>query len=153
MSITYKSSVTPDEMNVLRASIGFHQIAPEQLAAGLAGSERVAVACDNAQTVGMARLIWDGGGVALITDVIVRPDHQSQGIEAQLVGKLLDHLRGKLRPGFGIQVDVRAWEGQEPLYHELGFTVSTRERRGTPMQICLTDQIELTDQRFGQCGL
>ena len=34
MSITYKSSVTPDEMNVLRASVGFRQIAPEQLLPG-----------------------------------------------------------------------------------------------------------------------
>lgn len=152
MNVTYKHSITPDEINALRDAVGFRQIDPEQVAAGLAGSARVAAAVDNGQTVGMARLIWDGGGVALVTDMIVRPDCQSQGIEAQLVERLLDYLRGQLKPGFGIQVDVRAWEDQEPIYEGLGFAVSTPERRGTPMQICLTDHIELTDQRFKQCG-
>lgn len=152
MNVTYKSSITPDEVNALRAAVGFRQIDPEQLAAGLAGSAQVAAAVDNGQTVGMARLIWDGGGVALVTDMIVQPDCRSQGIEVQLVEQLLDFLRGKLKPGFGIQVDVRAWEDQQPIYEGLGFVASTPELRGTPMQICLTDQIELTDKKFKQCG-
>lgn len=152
MDITYKNSITADEVNCLRASIGFRQIDPEQLSAGLEGSAFVTAAYDNDSAVGMARLIWDGGGVALITDVIVSPEYQSNGIEKELVGQVLDYLRGKLKPGFGIQVDVRAWERQEPIYQSLGFEVSTRERRGTPMQICLTDHIELTDAKFKQCG-
>lgn len=32
----------------------------------------------------------------------------------------------------------------------VGFRVSTPEQRGTPMQNCLTDHIELTDSMFGQ---
>lgn len=150
--ITYKNSITADEINSLRASVGFRQIDQEQLNAGLEGSKFVTAAYDNDKAVGMARLIWDGGGVALLTDVIVSPEYQSQSIEKELVEQALDYLRGKLRPGFGIQVDVRAWERQELIYQDLGFEVSTQERRGTPMQICLTDQIELTDARFGQCG-
>lgn len=152
MDITYKNSITADEVNCLRASIGFRQIDTEQLSAGLEGSAFVTAAYDSGRAVGMARLIWDGGGVALITDVIVSPEHQSMGIEEELVGQILNYLRGKLKPGFGIQVDVRAWERQEPVYQSLGFEVSTRERRGTPMQICLTDHIELTDAKFKQCG-
>lgn len=152
MDITYKNSITADEVNSLRASIEFRQIDPEQLAAGLKGSAFIAAACDIGRTVGMARLIWDGGGVALVTDVIVLPEYQAQGIEAELVSQILDYLRGKLKPGFGIQVDVRAWERQEPIYQGLGFEISTRERRGTTMQICLTDHIELTDAKFKQCG-
>lgn len=152
MEITYKNNITADEVNSLRASIGFRQIDAEQVSAGLKGSSFITAAYDNGNAVGMARLIWDGGGVALVTDVIVSPEYQSQGIEKELVGQVLDYLRGKLKPGFGIQVDVRAWERQEPIYQSLGFGVSTRERRGTPMHICLTDHIELTDAKFKQCG-
>lgn len=123
---------------------------PEQICSGLEGSRVVVAAYDRDKAVGMARLIWDGGMVALVTDVIVLPLYQAQGIEAEMMSQLLDFLRGKLKPGYGIQVDVRAWGSQEAIYRELGFVVSTRELRGLPMHLCLTEQIELTDMRFAQ---
>ena len=98
----------------------------------------------------MARLIWDGGAVALIRDIIVVPDYQMQGIEAELIRQILDFLNTKLKPGFGIQVDVMAWSNQEKIYESLGFQASIPQRRGRPMHICLTDQIELTDAMFQQ---
>ncbi len=117
---------------------------------GLKGSGRVVSACHQGRAVGMARLVWDGGMTALITDVIVLPEYQDQGLEQELVARILDFLRDQLQPGFGIQVDVKAWERQEALYTGLGFQPSTRERRGTPMHICLTDQIEITDALYKQ---
>ena len=69
-----------------------------------------------------------------------------------LVARLLE-LRGdraQLEPGFGIQVDVRAWGGQEALYAGLGFQPSAQARRGLPMHICLTNQMEITDRMFHQ---
>lgn len=150
MSILYRESITPEEANHLRGSIGFRRIAPAQLSAGLAGSRRIAAAYDGDQVVGMARLLWDGGMVALITDVIVSPEYQGKNLERELVTKLLDFLRNQLRPGFGIQVDVKAWGQQEALYTELGFQTSTKEQRGVPMHICLTDQIEITDAIYKQ---
>ena len=151
MSITYKDTITADEVNFLRASVGFRQIDPEQIKAGLDGSAFTVAAYDQHQIVGMSRLIWDGGMVALIPDVLVSPEHQMQGIEYEMVTRILDFLRNKLKPGFGIQVDVKAWDHQEVLYESLGFQISTQEHRGVPMQICLTDQIELTDAKFNQC--
>lgn len=150
MEMQYRDGITPDEMNQLRASIGFRQIAPTQLCAGLEGSRMVVSAYSGDRAVGMARLIWDGGGTALITDVIVRPEYQAQGLEREIVAKFLDFLRSRLRPGFGIQVDVKAWSRQESLYTDLGFQLSTKERRGIPMHICLTDQIEITDALYKQ---
>ncbi len=151
MGIAYQNSITPDEVNFLRASIGFRQIDPKQIGAGLKGSSRIVSAYDSTQVVGMARLIWDQGGVALLTDVIVLPRYQNQGIEEEMVSQILAFLESALEPGFGIQVDVRAWSSQEAFYHTLGFQASALERRGLPMQICLTNQIERTDARFGQC--
>lgn len=152
MGITYKNSITAEEVNFLRASVGFRQIAPEQIAAGLEGSRFISAACSNGQIVGMARLIWDGGGAAILKDVIVLPEYRERGLEEELVGQVLEYLREKLKPGFGIQVDVQAWKWQDAIYRNLGFEISTPERRGIPMQICLTDHIELTDKQFRQCG-
>lgn len=151
MSITYKNTLSAEEVNFLRKSVGFRQILPEQLNAGLNGSALIVSAYDQHQIVGAARLIWDGGIAALITDVLVLPEYKMQGIEEGLVMRLLDFLRSKLEPGFGIQVDVKAWNDQEKFYESLGFQRSARERRGVPMHICLTEQIELTDAKFKQC--
>ena len=120
MDIEYRDRISASEMNALRKGIGFRQIHQEQLGAGLAGSARIAAAYHGEQAVGMARLLWDGGATALITDVIVLPEYRGQGMEERLVESLL------------------------------GFQLSTRERRGTPMHICLTDQIEITDKCFRQ---
>lgn len=152
MSITYKNTISAEEVNLLRASIGFRQILPEQISAGLNGSALIAVAYDQCRIVGMARLIWDGGFVALIPDVLVLPEYKMQGVERELITRLLDFLQSKLEPGFGIQVDIKAWDQRETFYEELGFQLSTYELRGIPMHICLTNQIELTDAKFGQCS-
>ena len=148
----YKNSITADEVNKLRRAVCFRQIDEAQIEAGLSGSALIVSAYEDSHAVGMARLIWDGGMTALITDLIVLPEHQKRGIEAEIIRQILSFLQKQLHPGFGIQVDVRAWGNQETLYRELGFEVSAQERRGVPMQICLTEQIELTDARFQQCG-
>ena len=151
MSIIYKNTVSAEEVNCLRKSVGFRQILPEQIRAGLGGSALVVSAYDRSGIVGMARLIWDGGMVALITDVLVLPEYKTNGVERELIERLLDFLRSKLKPGFGIQVDVKVWDNREAVYESLGYQLSANERRGVPMHICLTDRIELTDAQFKQC--
>jgi hypothetical protein len=79
-------------------------------------------------------------------------EYSNKGVESELITHILNFLRDKLRPGFGIQVDIRAFGEQESLYEKLGFQISTAERRGVPMHICLTNQIELTDKMFKQMG-
>ena len=148
----YKNSITADEVNKLRRAACFRQLDEAQIRAGLSGSVLIVSAYEGSDAVGMARLIWDGGITALITDLVVLPEYQNRGIETEMIKRILSFLQDRLRPGFGIQVDVWAWGNQEFLYRELGFVVSTQERRGVPMHICLTEQIELTDARFQQCG-
>ena len=69
------------------------QIDPEQIEAGLNGSAFIVAAYDQNQIVGMSRLIWDGGMVALIPDVLVLPEYQMKGIEQEMVTQLLDFLQ------------------------------------------------------------
>lgn len=148
----YKNTITADEVNELRRAVSFRQLDESQIKAGLNGSALVVSAYDNSHVVGMARLIWDGGIVALITDLIVLPEYQNRKIENEMIRRIFNFLQEQLHPGFSIQVDVRAWKNQETICQDMGFEVSTQERRGIPMQICLTNQIEITDKRFKQCG-
>lgn len=151
MNITYASSITANEVNSIRASVGFRQIHPEQIKAGLHGSAVVVAAYYRDVAIGMSRLIWDGGTVALIQDILVVPQYQMQGIEIEMITRICDFLSSKLKPGYGIQVDAKVWSNQEEIFEQLGFQVSTPQRRGVPMHVCLTNRIELTDAMFKQC--
>jgi GNAT superfamily N-acetyltransferase len=152
MDILYKNSITVEEANHIRKSVGFRQNHPEELQNSLNGSNFIVAAYKGDAAIGMARLLWDGGGVAIVLDLLVIPEYVTQGIEQELIAQIFQFLRGKLKPGFGIQVDIRAWGKQEALFESLGFQVSAPKRRGVPMHICLTDQIELTDRMFHQMG-
>lgn len=58
--------------------------------------------------------------------------------------RLWDFLRTSLNPGYGIQIDVNAFNNHQiELYEGLGFSVSTVEQRGVPMHLCLTNQITI----------
>ena len=61
MNLTYTNTITADEVNAIRASVGFRQIHPEQVQAGLDGSTFIVAAREGDKIAGMARLIWDGG--------------------------------------------------------------------------------------------
>jgi len=150
--INYKNTITVDEVNTIRKAMQWRQDNPKQLQASLYGSALIVAAYDQSKAVGMARLLWDGGGCASITSILL-PEYKKIGIETELIQRILVYLQEKLQPGYGIQVDVRAWEGQESIYKDLGFQLSTVERRGIPMHICLTNQIELTDRMFEQTGV
>jgi len=145
MNITYVNEISAHEVNCLRSSIGFRKINLEQLNASLAGSAYIVAAYSKEEVIGMSRLIWDGGSVALIHDIIVVPQYQMQGIEAEMLNRIFVFLKSKLKPGFGIQVDIRAWNNQVEYFESVGFQISTTQKRGVPMHICLTNQIELTD--------
>jgi len=149
MNLTYTNTITADEINFIRKSVGFRQIHTEQLEAGLKGSKVIVAVYDQNRSIGFARLIWDGGCVALIPDLLVIPEYQMQGIEENMINHIFNFLREKLKPGYGIQVDVRAWNN-ESLLKSFGFQVSTVKKRGLPMHICLTNQVELTDAMFEQ---
>jgi GNAT superfamily N-acetyltransferase len=142
MNITYKNTITADEVNAIRKSMGWRQNHPDQIQEELDCSEFIIAAYDEDKAIGMATA---GGTVLLI------PEYQFQGIENELMNHIFNFLRKKLKSGYGIQLNIRAWnEKQIALYESLGFQISTPEKRGVPMHICLTDQIELTDKMFKQ---
>ena len=152
MNVIYKNDISVEEVNAIRKSMGWRQDNTEQLQSALDGSALIVAAYEGNKAIAMARLIWDGGGGASISNIQIMPEYRNTGIEKELISQILDYLRERLKPGFGIQVDIRSFGDQEPLYEDIGFQISTKERRGVPMHICLTNQIELTDKMFKQMG-
>jgi len=151
VKITYKTTITVDEVNAIRQSMGWRQIHPEQQQANIDGNTLTIAAYDGGTAVAMAGLRWNGGSFANM-DILLNPAYQNNEIENEFVARICSFLRGKLKPGFGIQLDMNVRGGQEALYESLGFVSATPENSGIPMRICLMDQIELTDTLFKQMG-
>lgn len=130
INVIYKNTITVDEVNYLRTSVGFFRIHPEQVQASFNGSSLIASAYNKEKIVGMARLIGMG-------DLL--PEYQMQEIEREMITRICQFLRSKLKPSYSIQVDIKIWDNQKAYFTEMGFLVSTIELRGIPMHICLTN--------------
>lgn len=150
MNLLFKDSILAEEVNELRKSIGFRRLHLDQITLSLQGSKKVIGVYDGHVNVAMARLIFDGGSVALILDLIVKPEYENLNIEKTMIDKMLDYLKDQLKPGFGIQIDIKAWNKQVEIYKDLGFQISKVENRGHAMHYCISMDIEITDKKYDQ---
>lgn len=52
----------------------------------------IAIDTDTGETVGMARVVGDGGTVYHICDMAVHPGHQGRGLGSRLMDAVMDHV-------------------------------------------------------------
>jgi hypothetical protein len=64
---------TPDEYGRLRASVGWNELSPDAIRAGLSGSLYSVVLERDGEAVGCGRVVGDGGVYFYVQDVIVAP--------------------------------------------------------------------------------
>jgi GNAT superfamily N-acetyltransferase len=140
MNITYTNTISTENYNGLRESAGWGKIHPEQAAASIAGSAFVVSAVDGEKTVGVARLVWDGGYAALLKDVIVLPEYQKSGIGTEMMNQLIRFIKSKIQLGYGIQIDLMSADGKECFYEKFGFVSRPRPNRGAGMDIWLENK-------------
>ena len=66
MNITYTNGISAEDCNRLRNSAGWPQMHLDQIETGLKNSAFIVAAKDGEDTVGMIRLVSDGGYVAFL---------------------------------------------------------------------------------------
>ena len=76
---------------------------------------------DNGKCVGMIRVLSEGGYANFITDVIVIPEYQHQGIGKQMMHRTMDYLYSTLEPGEKIVVYLMSAKEREPFYRQFGY--------------------------------
>ena len=133
MNITYTNNISAEDCAKLRDSAGWTKMHPDQIAAGLKNSAFIVAAKDEETTVGMARLVTDGGYVVFIVDVLVLPEYQRKGIGKIMMGKIMEYIRGQLKDGYCIQVDLMAAKGKEKFYEGFGFVKRPDDSYGCGM--------------------
>ena len=78
--IRYVDHITPEEYMELRRRVGWMEFPLEEARNCVENAYMVTcVRNEDEKAIGVVRLLWDGGYVAFLSDVVVDPDYQGQG--------------------------------------------------------------------------
>lgn len=135
--IRYDNNIEGKEYNKLRKSVGFKELGEEQAERGLKHTDYVVVAKDEEKIVGMARVLFDFGYTAYISDVIVLPEYQGQGIGKTMMLKILQFLKDNSVEGEFMMYALTAAKGKEGFYEKFGFIKRPNDNQGAGMTRCI----------------
>ena len=141
-------TLTPEEYNQLRASVGWETLTPRQARDGLAGSAFYVAFRDGEKPVAMGRVLFDHGYTAYLADIIVTPGYQRHGLGSKVVKALIHRVLATCAPGEKILFALGAAYGKEPFYETMGFYRRPNDQEGHGMNQWITvgqaaPQIEL----------
>lgn len=103
----------------LRIVAGLSPKPPESARAGLPNTWFGVTILAEGRSVGMGRVIGDGGTAFQIVDIAVEPEHQGQGLGKRIMTALMDHLHENAPAG--AYVSLIADGDARHLYAKYGF--------------------------------
>ena len=90
--IRYDDYISPEEYMELRELVGWRLFPLEEAKKCVENAYMVLCVRDDEKAIGVVRLSWDGGYVAFLSDVIVVPEYQGQGIGKKLVEAVIKRI-------------------------------------------------------------
>jgi len=131
--VEYGDLITAEEYLELRNKVGWMMFPVEEAQACIDHAYMVLCARDEGKAIGVVRLLWDTGYIAFLSDVIVDPDYQGQGIGRTLVEACINRLKADMKPGYKVKLTLNSAKGKEPFYEKFGFKVRPNEDAGPAM--------------------
>ncbi|MBR2555862.1 MAG: GNAT family N-acetyltransferase [Aeriscardovia sp.] len=131
--IRYVDNITAEEYMNLRKTVGWVQFPLEEAQICIDNAYMVLCVRDDDKAIGVVRLLWDGGYIAFLSDVIVDPEYQGQGIGRKLVESCIERLKKDMKPGYKVKLTLNSAKGKEPFYEKFGFRVRPNEDAGPAM--------------------
>lgn len=108
-----------DDYRRLRKISGLSEKSQAAAEVGLPNTWHAVTIRHGEQTVGMGRVIGDGGTAFQIVDIAVEPAHQGKGLGKLIVAALVDHLRA--HAPVSAYVSLIADGDAKHLYAKYGF--------------------------------
>ena len=133
----WDEQISIEEYRRLRRRVGWFDMEEGQAGRCLAGSWAVVCARAAGAAVGVARVIGDGGYMALIADVMVDPDWQGRGVGRGLMERALARIQDQLSPGQPVMGNLMSVPGREGFYEQLGFVRRPNEHDGAGLALWL----------------
>ena len=128
-----ENGLTYEEYIALRDSVGWYNLAEEQVSKSIKNSIYDIVVEDNGQTIAMGRLIGDGI-YYIIADIVVKPEYQGKGVGSKIIDKLLTYVDTNTPIGGRSSVQLIAEKGKEEFYIKKGFKLIPHEFCGSGMR-------------------
>jgi GNAT superfamily N-acetyltransferase len=139
-NITFKKDITVSDYTKLRAAVGWPVILPEQAKLSIDGSRFLLAAYNNDAAVGIGRVVSDGGYVCYLSDMIVLPEYQHQGIGSEILKRLTAMIKEDMKPGFQTNFVLLSATGKEPFYERFGFSKRPNNYTGFGMAQWITKE-------------
>jgi len=133
MNINYINEITVSDFNNLRIISGWDAIEEELASNGIKNSLFKLTAKDGEKTVGIVRVIGDGGYVVLISDIMIYPEYQGRGIGRALMEKAMSYINDNIKTGQSVFVNLMAAKDKEHFYTKFGFAIRPNEKSGPGM--------------------
>ena len=130
---TITETLTPEEYMEFRRLVGWAEFPLEQAEPGLKNSAYICCIRKDDLPIALGRVIWDGGYVVYIADVIVRPEYQGNGLGRFIMEHIMEQIRAWLKPGYKVMVSLMSAKGKEPFYNKFGFIDRPDENHGCGM--------------------
>lgn len=137
MKFIYKDSISVQDYNSLRTAVGWQPLCAEQAQQGLNNSAYIISCYAHNSIIGATRIIWDRGYIAYLSDVMVKPQYQHQGIGHYLVSKAIDFMKLQKKKDWRIKIVLVASKGKEGFYEEFGFIERPNAKSGAGMELWL----------------
>ena len=131
--IRYTEDITPEEYMDLRRVVGWVEFPLEEAKACIDNAYMVRCVRDDDRAIGVVRLLWDGGYIAFLSDVIVSPEYQGQGLGRVIMEELLKRIKESLKPGYKVMISLLAAKGKEEFYNKFGFVSRPNDDFGCGM--------------------
>ena len=120
-NVKFKNRISVNDYMRLRKTADWNDISRRQAKTGLRNSVYLLSARVKNRTVGMARIVGDGGYVALIVDVVVSPEYRGRGIGTKMMEILMKYINDSIDDGEGVMAQLMSARGRENFYGRFGF--------------------------------
>jgi len=121
MECKIENSITAEEYNNLRNSVGWDSKDEKVIQDAIKNSVIVKKVIVNDKVVAMARAIGDGL-YYLIVDVVVNQQYQRKGIGKILIEEIVKEVYNKTKEGQKASINLISMQGKEAFYEKCGFS-------------------------------
>lgn len=132
-STEFKDTISADSFCRLRESVGFQKLTVSQAERVLSNTSFLVTAVCDGENVGLVRVLTDTLTDAYITDVIVRPDFQGNGLGLKMMNAVLEKLKALAIDHVHLACALYANPGKESFYKKLGFEKLPNDKYGYGM--------------------
>jgi predicted N-acetyltransferase YhbS len=133
IQIDYRSNISVTDYNMLRKSVGWNEIEKTQAQIGINNSAYLVAAYYDNKSIGLTRVISDGGYGVFIVDVIVLPEFQGKGVGKAMMEMTMNSIKNSLKEGYCAYVNLMSAKGRESFYSKFGFEARPNENVGAGM--------------------